>query len=78
MASVEVSAAHCNAFTARVLHADHACAPQLTVREAINQGLDEEMARDEKVFLMGECSATHAALAAFPGEAALRIDGLRG
>lgn len=27
---------------------------QLTVREAINSALDEEMARDEKVFIMGE------------------------
>jgi len=27
---------------------------ELTVRDAINQGLDEEMARDDKVFLIGE------------------------
>lgn len=27
---------------------------QVAVREAINQGLDEEMGRDERVFLMGE------------------------
>jgi pyruvate dehydrogenase E1 component beta subunit len=27
---------------------------ELTVREAINQGIDEEMARDENVFVMGE------------------------
>lgn len=27
---------------------------QLTVREAINQGMDEELERDEKVFLLGE------------------------
>ncbi len=26
----------------------------MAVREAINQGLDEEMSRDERVFLMGE------------------------
>jgi pyruvate dehydrogenase E1 component beta subunit len=26
----------------------------LTVREAINQGMDEELERDEKVFLLGE------------------------
>ncbi|CAM9766682.1 unnamed protein product [Sphacelaria rigidula] len=26
----------------------------MAVREAINQGLDEEMNRDERVFLMGE------------------------
>ena len=26
----------------------------VTVRDAINQGIDEEMARDDKVFLMGE------------------------
>jgi pyruvate dehydrogenase E1 component beta subunit len=28
--------------------------PVITVREALNQALDEEMARDEKVFLIGE------------------------
>ena len=27
---------------------------QLTVRDALNQAMDEEMERDEKVFLMGE------------------------
>lgn len=27
---------------------------QVAVREAINQGLDEEMGRDDRVFLMGE------------------------
>lgn len=27
---------------------------QLTVRDALNTALDEEIARDEKVFLMGE------------------------
>lgn len=27
---------------------------QLTVREALNSALDEEMQRDEQVFLMGE------------------------
>ena len=27
---------------------------QVTVREAINQGMDEELERDEKVFLLGE------------------------
>lgn len=26
----------------------------MTVREALNSALDEELARDEKVFLMGE------------------------
>lgn len=26
----------------------------MTVREAINQGMDEELERDEKVFLLGE------------------------
>ena len=26
----------------------------MTVREAINQGIDEEMARDESVFILGE------------------------
>lgn len=29
-------------------------AQQLTVRDALNQALDEEMARDDKVFLLGE------------------------
>lgn len=28
--------------------------PQVAVREAINQGLDEEMSRDDRVFLIGE------------------------
>jgi len=27
---------------------------QLTVREALNSALDEELARDERVFLIGE------------------------
>ncbi|KAJ3021650.1 UNVERIFIED_CONTAM: hypothetical protein HDU68_009530, partial [Siphonaria sp. JEL0065] len=27
---------------------------QLTVRDALNQAMDEEMARDDKVFLLGE------------------------
>jgi len=27
---------------------------QVTVRDAINQAIDEEMARDEKVFVMGK------------------------
>ena len=27
---------------------------QMTVRDALNSALDEEMARDDKVFLMGE------------------------
>jgi pyruvate dehydrogenase E1 component beta subunit len=27
---------------------------QMTVRDAINSALDEEMARDERVFCMGE------------------------
>lgn len=31
-----------------------ASAQQLTVRDALNQALDEEMARDDKVFLLGE------------------------
>lgn len=29
-------------------------AQQLTVRDALNQALDEEMERDERVFLLGE------------------------
>lgn len=29
-------------------------AQQLTVRDALNQAMDEEMERDERVFLMGE------------------------
>lgn len=28
--------------------------PQMTVREALNSALDEEMSADPKVFLMGE------------------------
>lgn len=31
-----------------------ACAQQMTVRDALNSALDEEMERDERVFLMGE------------------------
>lgn len=29
-------------------------AQQLTVRDALNQAMDEEMERDERVFLLGE------------------------
>lgn len=29
-------------------------AQQMTVRDALNSALDEELARDERVFLMGE------------------------
>lgn len=29
-------------------------ATQMTVRDALNTALDEEMARDEKVFILGE------------------------
>lgn len=29
-------------------------AQQLTVRDALNQAIDEEMAKDERVFLLGE------------------------
>lgn len=29
-------------------------ANQLTVRDALNQAIDEEMERDEKVFILGE------------------------
>lgn len=28
--------------------------PQMTVRDALNSAMDEEMARDDKVFIMGE------------------------
>jgi hypothetical protein len=28
---------------------------QVPIREAINMAIDEEMARDEKVFIIGEC-----------------------
>ncbi|MFW5769559.1 MAG: alpha-ketoacid dehydrogenase subunit beta, partial [Spirochaetota bacterium] len=28
--------------------------PEIQMREAIRQAMDEEMARDEKVFLLGE------------------------
>lgn len=31
-----------------------ACAKQMTVRDALNQAMDEEMERDERVFLLGE------------------------
>lgn len=31
-----------------------AAAQQLTVRDALNSALDEEMERDEKVFILGE------------------------
>lgn len=31
-----------------------ASSPTLTVREALNQAIDEELRRDEKVFLLGE------------------------
>lgn len=31
-----------------------ASAQQMTVRDALNSALDEELARDERVFLMGE------------------------
>lgn len=31
-----------------------ASAKQLTVRDALNSALDEEMERDEKVFILGE------------------------
>jgi hypothetical protein len=30
------------------------CCLQLTVRDALNSALDEEMARDEKVYILGE------------------------
>uniref|UniRef100_A0A8C6VE42 Pyruvate dehydrogenase E1 component subunit beta n=1 Tax=Naja naja TaxID=35670 RepID=A0A8C6VE42_NAJNA len=30
------------------------CSPKVTVRDALNQALDEEIERDEKVFLLGE------------------------
>ncbi|MEJ1274289.1 pyruvate dehydrogenase (lipoamide) beta [Cricetulus griseus] len=38
----------------RRFHRSAPAALQLTVREAINQGMDEELERDEKVFLLGE------------------------
>ncbi|XP_042543595.1 LOW QUALITY PROTEIN: pyruvate dehydrogenase E1 component subunit beta, mitochondrial-like [Dipodomys spectabilis] len=38
----------------RCFHRTAPAALQLTVREAINQGIDEELERDEKVFLLGE------------------------
>lgn len=31
-----------------------ACAKQMTVRDALNQAMDEEMERDDRVFLLGE------------------------
>ena len=30
------------------------CCAQLTVREALNSALDEELSRDDRVFLLGE------------------------
>nr|XP_056712057.1 pyruvate dehydrogenase E1 component subunit beta, mitochondrial [Euleptes europaea] len=38
----------------RGLHASAPAAAQVTVRDALNQALDEEIERDEKVFLLGE------------------------
>ncbi|XP_015277627.1 PREDICTED: pyruvate dehydrogenase E1 component subunit beta, mitochondrial [Gekko japonicus] len=38
----------------RALHASVPAAAQVTVRDALNQALDEELERDEKVFLLGE------------------------
>ena len=38
----------------RRFHRSAPAAVQLTVREANNQGTDEELERDEKVFLLGE------------------------
>ncbi|EPY81035.1 pyruvate dehydrogenase E1 component subunit beta, mitochondrial precursor [Camelus ferus] len=38
----------------RRFHRTAPAALQMTVREAINQGMDEELERDEKVFLLGE------------------------
>lgn len=32
----------------------HACFGQVTVRDALNQAMDEELERDERVFLLGE------------------------
>lgn len=32
----------------------HACLLQVTVRDALNQAMDEELERDERVFLLGE------------------------
>lgn len=37
-----------------VLHMNNHCFFQMTVREALNSALDEEMSADPKVFLMGE------------------------
>ena len=46
---------------------------QLTVRDALNSALDEELARDDNVFLLGEevwftarATARHSTKAAFP------------
>ncbi|XP_060127265.1 pyruvate dehydrogenase E1 component subunit beta, mitochondrial isoform X2 [Zootoca vivipara] len=38
----------------RRFHGSAAAAAQVTVRDALNQALDEELERDEKVFLLGE------------------------
>lgn len=41
--------------TRRALSTSHKlAAQQLTVRDALNQAMDEEMERDERVFILGE------------------------
>ena len=47
--SLSVGVVQKSAFSTSVLARE-----DLTVRDALNQALDEEMARDENVFLMGE------------------------
>ncbi|KAL8212791.1 UNVERIFIED_CONTAM: hypothetical protein K2H54_058709 [Gekko kuhli] len=49
-----VVAGHFRGSPRRALHASVPAAAQVTVRDALNQALDEEIERDEKVFLLGE------------------------
>ncbi|KAM5147813.1 pyruvate dehydrogenase E1 component subunit beta, mitochondrial [Mantella aurantiaca] len=41
-------------FSRREFHRSTSAALQMTVRDALNQALDEELERDEKVFILGE------------------------
>uniref|UniRef100_A0A8C3CNV1 Pyruvate dehydrogenase E1 component subunit beta n=1 Tax=Cairina moschata TaxID=8855 RepID=A0A8C3CNV1_CAIMO len=54
----------------RGLRLSAAAAIQVTVRDALNQALDEELERDERVFLLGEEVAQY--------DGAYKVRGLRG
>ncbi|KAF7643362.1 hypothetical protein LDENG_00240700 [Lucifuga dentata] len=43
-----------SALRRRQFHRSSAAAVQVTVRDALNQAMDEELERDERVFLLGE------------------------